>query len=751
MNGKYISAGKEFCTLEKHINAPYFRAAFNVNEALKSAVLTITGLGIYEAHINGKNITKGYFAPYRSNPEHIVYFDEYDILPEINKGKNILGVILGNGFQNPFGEYMWDFDKAVWRSAPKLCFEIQLCYKSGRIETVISDENVKTHPSPILFDDWHYGEYYDASLEITDWDMPFFDDGGWANSIIAETPNGEMRLCEAEPIVLRKKLNPVSVTRYNDGFIYDFGLNNAGLCELNIENTQKGQKILLRHFEVMKDGKPFLENIRFYLNGVLDCYQEDIYYCDGREKENYIPHFSYHGFRYVYVEGITEKQATNELLTYLVINSDIKQIGSFSCDSEIVNKLQEATVRSELSNFYYFPTDCPHREKNGWTADASLSVEHTLLNLKAETSYKEWMRNIEKAVSTEGKIPGIIPTAGWGYDWGNGPAWDNVIVNIPFYTYIYRGDSSMFPELSEPLMRYLKYLETRRDENGLISIGLGDWCPVGRGQDKFETPLIVTDSILTYDIAKKAMLIYEVLGQEKKRSFAEKLAIDMKKSIKENLIDHKNSTVLGDTQTAQAMALYYGIFEENEKPKAVNRLLKLIDDKDGHFDTGVLGGRVIFRVLADNGYADLALNMIIRPDFPSYGNWIIRGATTLWESFHREGGAIQSQNHHFWGDISAWFYTYLAGIRINPTGRNIGEVNIEPCFVEKLNFVSAKHQHPHGEISVEWKRQNSNVILNIKLPQCIQGKIILPNNNSFEIGETLKSFVCGKFIVNILK
>ena len=146
------------------------------------------------------------------------------------------------------------------------------------------------------------------------------------------------------------------------------------------------------------------------------------------------------------------------MLTYYIFNSDIKQIGSFSCDNEIVNKLQEATVRSDLSNFHYYPTDCPHREKNGWTADASLSAEQMLLNLTPENSYREWMRNIYKAINEKGQLPGTVPAAPWSYTWGNGPAWDNVIVNLPYYTYIYRGDDSMFEELSEPLMRYLKYL-----------------------------------------------------------------------------------------------------------------------------------------------------------------------------------------------------------------------------------------------------------------------------------------------------
>ena len=186
----------------------------------------------------------------------------------------------------------------------------------------------------------------------------------------------------------------------------------------------------------MKEGKPCLHNVRFVSS--RDLFQEDIYYCAGKKCETHIPRFTYHGFRYVYVEGITKEQATLDLLKYHVFNSDIKQIGHFVCDNGIANKLQEAAVRSDLSNFHYFPTDCPHREKNGWTADASLSAEQMLLNLDPERSYKEWMRNIYAALDENGELPSIIPTPGWGKGGGNcGPSWDIAIVNIPYYVYLF--------------------------------------------------------------------------------------------------------------------------------------------------------------------------------------------------------------------------------------------------------------------------------------------------------------------------
>ncbi len=740
----FIKAGDKFTTIEEHIPAPLFRRTFTADREAASAELIITGLGYYELFVNGKKITKGPLAPYRSNIDDYIYYDSYDIASELSVGKNVIGIMLGNGIRNAPGAYIWDFEKARFRGAPITAFSLTVKYKDGSGETVVSDADTLTAPSPVIFDDLHFGEYYDARLEIPGWNMPDFDDSGWSRAVPAEPPRGEARLCGADPITVRSVIKPVSFTKYtDDSYIYDFGVNTAGLCRLRINGTE-GQKVLMRFFETFVDGEPYFRNNRFDPN---DRFQEDEYYCSGEGTEEYTPHFTYHGFRYVLVSGITAEQATSELLTYLEMGSDIKQSGAFTCSDETVNKIQEATVRSDTSNFFYFPTDCPQREKNGWTADASLSAEQVLLNLAPEKSYKEWMRNIYKALNDRGQLPGIIPTGGWGYHWGNGPAWDNVIVYIPYYTYKYCGDRQILEELAAPLMRYLNYLFSRLDGKGLIAIGLGDWCQVGLIEDQFKTPLVVTDTILTCDIAEKAAFIYGELGMEAQKRFALSLAERTRDAFRGNLIDKASLTVEGGTQTGQAMALFYGMFTDEEKARALDVLVKYIHEADDHFDTGVLGGKVIYRVLAENGYVDLAYKMITRPDYPSYGNWIARGATTLWEAFYPENGRILSLNHHFWGDVSAWFYIYLAGMKINPTCRDTTEVDIKPCFAEALSEVSAYHDMPDGKISVSWNRNGGKITLAIEAAEKLHGKIGLPAGYAFEDGDTEKELKSGNYTV----
>ena len=739
----FIKATEDYTTLERHVPAPYFRRSFDLDKIPENASLLITGLGYYEVYINGENITKGYLAPYRSNIDDYVYYDKYDIREKLKTGKNTLGIILGNGIKNAPGAFIWDFEKARFRGAPETAFSIKLDYGCEEKQLIVSDNETLTAPSPIIFDDLHFGEYYDARLELPGWNLPEFDDSAWKPALKAEIPRGETKLCKADPIKVIRTLKPVSVTECDGSYIYDFGVNTAGLCTLKIKG-EAGQKILLRYFETLVDGKPYFDNNRFHHE---DRYQEDEYYLSGKGEEEYTPHFTYHGFRYVLVTGITAEQATEDLLTYLEMSSLSETAGMFTCSCEVINKIEEATVRSDTSNFYYFPTDCPQREKNGWTADASLSAEQLLLNLRPEKSYKEWMRNIYKALKDNGQLPGIVPTGGWGYHWGNGPAWDNVIINLPYYTYIYRGDTEMLKELSIPLMRYLNYLFSRLDKKGLIAIGLGDWCPPGLREDAYETPLVVTDTILTFDIAQKAAFVYDVLGEEPQKQFALALSDKVKKAFRDNLLDKESGAVKGNTQTGQAMAIFYGMLEKDEKPKAFELLLKYIDEADGHFNTGVLGGKVIYRVLAENGKIDLAYNMIVRPDFPSYGNWIKRGATTLWEAFHPENGRILSLNHHFWGDVSAWFYIYLAGLRVNPTGRDTANIDIRPLFPEKLDSVDAYHDTPHGRIAVKWVKNGGEITLEIEAADKLHGIIAAPDGYKFVGGETEKTLKTGKYII----
>lgn len=740
---KFIAATREYNTLDDHVPAYYFRRTFT-SETARSARLQIAVCGFYELFFNGSRITRGFLSPYISNPDDLVYYDEYEVT--LDAGENVIGFILGNGFQNNPGGHIWDFDKASFRSAPKAALSLTAEGKA----ILESGTGFKVAPSAIRSDDYRFGEHYDANYGIEGWNQKGFDDSAWQSALAAEAPKGEIRVADVAPIVKEKEIAPVSITPCGDGYIYDFGESNTGVCRLRIRGA-KGQKIELRHADsLLENGDLNMGQVWFVRDNWehdKDIVHLDTYVCRGDGEEVYEPYFTYHGFRYVRVNGITGQQATKELLTYLVYHTELHSRGGFACSHSVTNTLQEITRRSIVSNFHHFPTDCPQREKNGWTADAALSSEAALLNFDPERNYREWMRNIRKAQTEEGSLPGIVPTGGWGYHWGNGPAWDSVMTYLPYFTYIYRGETEMITESAQAFLAYLRYLRTRTDEKGLLCIGLGDWCHVGGIDPK--APLIVTDSIITYDLCNKMAVMFDAVNMAQEAAFARGEAAKYRESVRSHLINFENMHVKGDCQSSQAMAIFYGLFAEEEKQAAFDVLLETIHPADDHIDLGVLGGRVIFHVLTEFGCSDLAYKMITREDYPSYGNWVRRGATTLWEDFYPD--RADSMNHHFWGDISAWFIKCLAGIQLNPGKHDVNSLLIRPSFVGALDSVSAHHIAPAGRIASSWKRENGAIRLELEIPEGIRAVAKLEKGYAFADGTAEKKVKTGTYSVICVK
>lgn len=746
----FICATREYNDFGHFVPAPCLRRAFLSQGG--SAELVITAGGFYDLFLNGKHITKGALAPYIANPDDLVYYDRYDLT--LKKGENVIGLILGNGFQNEPAGHFWDFQNAPFRSAPKVALRLEYTDEAGNEAQLLSDEGFRTAPSPIVFDSYHMGEHYDARLEIADWSKSGFDDSAWQSALIAEKPKGEPRFCKAEPIRVRQVLHPVKITPQGEAWLYDFGQNCAGVCRLKIKGT-RGQKIELFHGEWFRPDGVLDCNLTWLKNDPADFERDiklahrDIYICRGSDEEIYIPRFTYHGFRYVLVSGITAEQATADLLDYLVMSSDVQNCGGFECSDKTINLLQEMTRRSDLANFYYFPTDCPQREKNGWTADAALSAEQMLLNFSVENSLTEWMRAVCKAQAENGSLPGIVPTTGWGFQWGNGPAWDNVLAAVPYFVYKYTGNSEIIEDSADSFIRYADYLLTRRNERGLLAIGLGDWCHAGtkEGQD-YVAPLEFTDSVTAMDLTAKFAFMLRTIGRTADAERIQGISDSFRRAAREHLYDFATATAAGECQTTQAMSIFYNLLNEDEKPAAVKRLLELIHQKNDLIDVGVLGARVIFYVLARYGYADLAFQMIKGPEFPSYGYWIENDATSLWEGFS-SGEGVSSRNHHFWGHISGWFIECLGGLRFNPNADDIDRIDLAPCFVSSLDSAHAYHITPSGKAECSWRRNGNSILLELSVPNSAHGSITLEKGYAFSDGTAEKPLKSGSY--NIIK
>ena len=751
LSRQFIRANNEICDFDHHVPAPYLRRAFTLDFVPQIAEITICGLGFYELTINGVNITKGPLAPYISNVNDVCYYDNYNILPYLRQGENVIGVLLGNGFRNPFGGFVWDFHLGDHRGPVclALCLEAHNAERNLCIEC---DEQFLTHPSPILFDDIRMGCHYDARLEIEGWDLPGFDASDWTPALPCEAPRGIARLCDTDPIVVTQEIAPVTVNYYDElafahtnnspeaeplpetvrpcVHVADFGINSAGVTRLHLRNAKPGQRIVIRHAEYFAGGNFDVKTTVF--DGTPDRMakyyeygQTDVYYCRGGD-EVFTPKFKYDGFRYAYVEGIEPDQWQDDTLTMLVMNSDLTKRADFRCSDNRLTKLQLLTQRSDLANFYYFPTDCPHREKNGWTGDASLSAEQMMLNFTAARSLKEWLVNIRLAQREDGSLPGIVPTGGWGFAWGNGPAWDAVSVNLPYQIYRFEGDTQVIFDNAPMIDRYLHYAETKRDEKGLVAYGLGDWLdPFKHERGKIASPLHFTDSAQIYDISKKAAFLFDKIGLTAQRDYAAWLAGEMRASIRTHLLDHETMTMAGDCQTSQAMALCMGMFEEDELPAARQKLLDIIH-RDGDITAcGVQGMRYIFHALADMGEIDLAHSLMVCESRTCYGHWLANGAESLWESFaDAKGKYVDSRNHHFLGDISSFFIQEIAGIRPNPNLTSPDDFEIRPILPTALNDATAYVDTRRGRLICSWRRIGKRISISLWVPAGINGNLI---------------------------
>lgn len=732
INKNFVTAGSDYTTYASPVPAPLFKLVFDHKKGENTPFLEISAIGFYDAYINGKKITKGLLAPYISNPEHYIYYDRYDIEKHLSNGKNTLCVILANGFVNDHGGQIWDFDVASFRAVPALSF----CLFDG--ENYHTAEDSLWKRSALVYDDYRCGVVYDARLfDETDFTSTSFSCDEWntPTPIDKNRTLGELRECTAEPIHIREELTPISVRQgnvanytprrdvykgecflsdddFDGGYILDFGKISSGTARIKI-NGRQGQRVSLRFAEILNEnGDLDLNNINFQPNGYT---QRAVYICKGGEEIFEIP-FAYYGCRYCHIHGVDKDQISKDTVTMLSANSDVENYLDFSCSNDTVNKILEICRQSDLDNFYYFPTDCPQREKNGWTGDASESCEHMLLRYGVENSLDVWMDNILKAQADNGSLPGIVPTGGWGFAWGNGPAWDRVLFNVPYMIYKYTGKLDTARKCTDAMYKYLRYVDSRRKENGTLKIGLGDYCQAGRAPDNPTTPIEFTDSAVVFDVSKKARFLFEHTNAPKEYiKFADDLASSMRRAIREKFLDTTDMSLAGGTQTAQAYGISYGIFDEQEIPQAAKRLLEEVEKDNCLMNVGFLGSREIFSALSKTGNADVAFAMIMNDNTPSYANIVHRGFTALPERFDTATvkERYPSFDHHFYGDVSRWIVENILGLSIDPYLDDANSVMITPRVFKNIKNAEGKRKMPQGEISVSYTLSGDTMILKV--------------------------------------
>lgn len=677
--------------------APMFRRKFVIEKPFASATLSVCGLGYGYSYINGKSVTEDLLTAPVSDYRKTLWYMEYDVTNLLTVGENIFAAVCGNGWYNEVIQSSWDTNKSEWNDTPKIILRLTV---DG--ETVlVSDEHFRvTLDTPFLYNQLRSGEHFDARKYDPMWNMLSFDDSAWDYARYDDNaPKGVFRKCLCEPIRACREYPAVSVTKAGeDTYVYDFGQNMSGFVRIETD-LPAGTELIIRYAELMnEDGTRNINKMeKFYKESEIET---DRLICDGKRLV-WSPRFTYHGFNYAVISGITDTSKIT--VTGIFVHQDVPERADFECSDFVLTKLYRMGKMSSYSNMFYQMTDCPTREKLGWLNDARASTKQLLTNFKTERFFEKWLIDIRDAMREDGSMPGIAPTWGWGYDWGNGPVSDGCLFEVPYQIYVQTGKSAPLTETLPWFERYLSYLDTRKDETGLIDFGLPDWAAPRK---KTELPCTFTNAVLEYWFLHIAVLAKRLAGEDEKTLLAkqEKQAELIKR------LYLKDGRCVYEEQTAVAMLIYFDLYDDLAPLSA--QLTELIEKDDFHHNCGMVGLRHLYYALTKCGQSNLAFRLITNPTYPSQGYWASLGANTLWEMWEPQ----MSRNHHMYSDFMGWIIDALLGIRADENHPGFTVIDLAPSFPEELTYAKGHVDTVSGKIGVFWQRSENGIDLTVTVP-----------------------------------
>jgi alpha-L-rhamnosidase len=693
--GSWIADGTNIDTKA----APCFRKVFRGTKEIKSARAYIAVAGLYELYVNGHKVGTQRLDPMYTRFDRRTLYVTHDVTDLVQYGENVLGVVLGNGWYNHQSTAVWDFHNAAWRNRPAFCLDLRITYADGTIETIVSDKTWKTSSGSIIFNSIYTGEHQDARKAQAGWNRTGFDDSKWRNVFHRQAPSANITSQSMAPIRAVEKIPAKKLTKLNDTtYLFDFGRNFSGITSFTV-TAERGTVFNLKHGERLSaTGRIDMSNIDEHYRpvGNGDPFQTDIFIASGSGQETFEPRFNYKGFQYVEVTGSRAINLTEESLTGYFLHSDVTPTGKITTSNPVMNRIWSATNNSYLSNLFGYPTDCPQREKNGWTGDAHIASETGLYNFNGITVYEKWMADHRDEQQPNGVLPSIIPTHGWGYEWGNGPDWTSTIAIIPWNLYLFYGDSKALGDCYDNIKRYVDHI-TARSPTGLTSWGLGDWVPV-----KSKAPVELTSTCYYYAdvviLAKAAKLFGRQEDYEKYTTLAGRI----KKAFNEKYFKPGTNLYAEGHQTELSVPLFWGLVPDEYRSKVAANLARQVEADNFHLDVGLLGQKAILNALSENGYADVAYRMASQETYPSWGWWIKNGATTLYENWNINATRDLSMNHIMFGEIGAWMYKGMGGIYPDENSPGFKNIILKPNFV--VDSMETVHTGPQGTIVSAWKK-----------------------------------------------
>ena len=730
--------------------SPHFRKEFQVGKSIASARVYVTSHGFYELHLNGKKVGDQVLTPGWTSYGKRLQYQVYDVTGMIIKGNNAIGTVLGDGWYR--GTLAWGNNWAIYGKRLGLLLQLKITYTDGSESLIVSDETWKaSNNGAIRMNDIYNGETYDATKKLTGWNLPGFNDNNWLKVSIGNYKNN-LIASEGSPIRKIQEIKPVKIFRTPKGkLIVDMGQNMVGWLRLKVTGN-KGTVVILRHAEVMdKFGEFYTTNLR-----AAKC--QLTYTLAGTGEETYEPRFTFMGFRFVEVTGFPG-ELTSDNLTGVVVHSDMAVTGSYESSNPLINQLQHNIQWGQKGNFVDVPTDCPQRdERLGWTGDAQAFCRTAAYNMDVSSFFTKWLKDVAADQKPGGEVPDVIPdvlnkqgalttqpSAGWG----------DVSVIAPWTMYLVYGDKRFLENQYPSMKAWVEYIRKKTGNSFIWKGGskYGDWLFYHPPVNNHTEP----DGYTEHDFIATAFYSYStsILAETAKvlgKTEDEKFYNDLYKKIKGVFINEyvTNAGRVGtNSQTSYILALMFDLLPENLREKSARFLVEDIKSRRNRLSTGFLGTPYLCHVLSDNGYTDVAYDLLLQESYPSWLYPVKMGATTIWERWDGQktdstfqDPGMNSFNHYAYGAIGDWMYRVSAGIEtMNPGYKHL---ILQPHPSKKLTYSKASFESSYGTVASGWERKGTKIIISVKIPANTVATIILPVNSTSKATENGKDISVNK-------
>ncbi|MDO3628370.1 alpha-L-rhamnosidase [Mucilaginibacter sp. BT774] len=718
--------------------SPLFRKAFSVNKKILSAIAYITAHGLYEAQINGVKIGDAYFTPGWTSYNKRLQYQVYDVTNMLAKGNNVIAATLGNGWYR--GIIGFKNKENMYGKDIALLFQLEITYADGTRSTIISDNSWRSSTGAILYSQIYNGEIIDARREKKGWALPGYDDTRWDSVKVTNHPIDILVATVNEPIKEQEHFKPVKIfTTPNGEHVIDFGQNMAGWVTLKV-NGKKGDKMVVSHAEVLD------KNGNFYTDNLRAAKAQDTYLLNGGGVEIFKPHFTWHGFRYIKIEGYPG-ELRPENFTATALYSDLRPAGTFSSSNPLINQLQHNIQWGQKSNFIDVPTDCPQRdERLGWTGDAQVFFRTAAFNMNVDNFFAKWLKDVSTDQLPNGSVPFVIPDI-LGQRRSGSAGWDDAACIVPWNLYVAYGDKRVLEQQYPSMKKWVEFIRNS-SHNNLWNTGIhyGDWLFYHPDDDKYGKAA-VTDKFLIAQCfyANSIQLVInaaKVLGHTEEISVDETLLAKVKQAFVKEYVT-ANGRLVSGTQTAYVLSLQFDMLPVNLRQQGAERLVENIKSYDNHLTTGFLGTPYLCHVLSRFGYTDIAYKLLLQQEYPSWLYPVKMGATTVWERWDGikpdstfESPAMNSFNHYSYGAIGDWMYRVMAGLDNYDDGPGYKHIKIKPHIGGGFTYASATLETYYGKLSSSWILKNDKIFMDVEIPANTTATVFVPSTNANEVTES---------------